>query len=341
MSDVLGVTTSTVPASGSGPWRGLGRLARGARYQFSVPVTSSPDGSTVSIPVNVIRGASDGPSLLIVAGVHGDEHEGPTSLISLWNGLRPEELRGSVIMVPVLNAPAFRAARRWSLEDDVDLNRSFPGEEGGTLTHRIARAFCEEILGEADLVLSMHGWTAGYLVQPYVEFPGRAPTSAAAYAAARAFGLPLLNPLDAGPGRLMTVASELGIPLIEVEIGGQGSTLGDRRRLYEAGTRNLLRHLGQIDGEVEPTPAPIHVGRSECAAPAGGLLRPEVAVGDRVAEGQTLATLHDLNLRLLARVTAPATGAVGVLRLSASTMAGQLVAAVFSATEWIPPTEPR
>lgn len=341
MSDVPGMTTSTVPAPRSGPWRGLRCLARGARYRFSVPVTSSPDGSTVSIPVNVIRGLSDGPSLLIVAGVHGDEHEGPTSLISLWNGLRPEELRGTVVMVPVLNAPAFRAARRWSLEDDVDLNRNFPGEEGGTLTHRIARVFCEEILVEADLVLSMHGWTAGYLVQPYVEFPGRGATSAAAYAAARSFGLPLLNPLDAGPGRLMTVASERGIPLIEVEIGGQGSTLGDRRRLYEAGTRNLLRHLGQIDGEAPSPPAQIHVGRSERVAPAGGLLRPEVAVGDRVAEGQTLATLHDLNLRLLARIAAPATGVVGVLRLSASTMAGQLVATVFSATDWTPPAEPR
>jgi predicted deacylase len=307
-------------------------------------VTSSPDGSVVSIPVNVIRGLSDGLALLIVAGAHGDEHEGPTSLISLWEGLRPEDLRGTVIMVPVLNAPAFRASRRWSLEDDVDLNRNFPGDPKGTLTHRIARVFCDQILGEADFVLSMHGWTAGYLVEPYVEFPGSAATGPAAYAAARAFGLGLLNPLDAGPGRLMTVASDRGIPLIEVEIGGQSSTLGDRRRLYEVGTRNLLVHLDQIDGEREEPPAPVHVGRNERVAPAGGLLRPVVAVGDQVAEGQTLATLHDLNLRLLARATSPATGVVGVLRLCASTLAGQLVATVFSPSDWTPPapgTEPR
>jgi len=59
-----------------------------------------PDGSTLSIPLNVITGTRRHPRLLAVAGHHGDEQEGPSALISLWHSLRPESLRGSLVMIP-------------------------------------------------------------------------------------------------------------------------------------------------------------------------------------------------------------------------------------------------
>ena len=340
MSDVPPVPRQRPAADvpGTGPWEGVRAVPCGTRHLFRLPVASMPDGSTVAIPVNVVKGAKVGPTLVAVAGHHGDEHEGPTALIDIWKRLDPETMRGTVVVVPVLNPPAFRAARRRSPEDEVDLNRVFPGHEHSTLTHLIAKAFAEQLLGEADFVLSMHGWSTGYMVEPYVEFPGWASTSRAAWAAASAFGLRLVNPLDAGPGRLMTEASGRGIPLIEVEIGGLGSSRRQWRTLYETGTVRLLRHLGIVDGhspEFESTVSTIE--RHEYLATQGGLLRPEVEVGEQVVSGQRLGAIHDLNLQELASVHAAAPGLVGVLRLNASVLPGQLLATVFSPITWTPP----
>jgi predicted deacylase len=286
------------------------------------------DGSTLGITVNVITGSSRRPRLVAVAGHHGDEHDGPTALITLWQQLRPESMRGSLVLVPVLNPPAFQAARRTSYEDQLDMNRIFPGSPDGTVTERLAYAFCDQISTGADMILSMHGWSAGYLVEPYVEYPRSGAVSEKSRQAARAFGLGYINPLDAGPGRLLTEASKMGVPIIEVEIGGQATSLPDRRALYEAGTMNLLRHLGIVTGRGRGSPAQ-EIDRADVIAPTGGMLRTELAVGSRVRKGQTLATIFDLNLKPLAVVVSPATGVLGVARLAANVLPGQLVATIF------------
>jgi predicted deacylase len=141
------------------------------RKTYRHEISTMPDGSTLSIPANVISGTRRHPRLLAVAGHHGDEQEGPAALISLWERLRPADLRGSVVMVPVLNPPAFQAVRRMGHEDGLDINRIFPGNPAGTVTERLADALCAHLAPGSDLILSMHGWSAGYLVEPYVEYP--------------------------------------------------------------------------------------------------------------------------------------------------------------------------
>jgi predicted deacylase len=292
-----------------------------------------PDGSTLSIAVNVITGSARRPRLVAVAGQHGDEHEGPAALITLWQQLQPDAMRGSLVMVPVLNPAAFQAIRRTSYEDQLDMNRIFPGSPSGTVTERLAHAFCNQMLPGADLILSMHGWSAGYVVEPYLEYPRSGDMSEKSRLAGAAFGVPFLNALDAGPGRLLTVASGMGVPIIEVEIGGQATSQPDRRALYEAGIRNLLRHLGIIAGRPRRTVAPQVIERAEVFASAGGMLRAETTVGSTVRRGQLLATIFDLNLQPIATVTSPAGGVLGVVRLAASVLPGQLVATIFTKVE--------
>ena len=303
------------------------------RETYRHEISPMPDGSTLSIPVNVLTGSRRHPRLLAVAGQHGDEQEGPAAIISLWERLQPSSMHGSVVMVPVLNPPAFQAVRRTGHEDGLDINRIFPGRPDGTITERLADALCRQLAPESDLILSMHGWSAGYLVEPYVKFPRSGPVAEASERAARAFGLQFVNPLEAGPGRLLTEASRMGIPVIEVEIGGQATTLTDRRALYEAGTLNLLKHMTILGGRSVRHVEPQVIERVEMFAPSGGLLRAEREIGARVRKGDLVATIYDLNLRKIDSVVAPATGVVGVLRLAASVLPGQLVATVFKPTE--------
>lgn len=49
-------------------------MCPGTARVFQLPVTGMPDGSTGAVPVNVMRGAEEGPTLVAVAGAHGDEH---------------------------------------------------------------------------------------------------------------------------------------------------------------------------------------------------------------------------------------------------------------------------
>jgi predicted deacylase len=299
------------------------------RYRFALTVDRMPDGSMLAIPVNVLAGRRAQPVALAVAGHHGDEHEGPAALAHLWRELDPATLAGTALLVPILNPPAFRANARKGPDDRVDINRIFPGDAQGTITHRIAHRFMKEIAGRADFIVSMHGWSTGYVVLPYVEFPSKARTTEASRQGATAFGLEYLNPLEAGPGRLLTEASVRGIPIIEVEIGGMGVTTTDGRLLYERGVVNLLRHLGLADGAVAAGRRRL-VSRHEIPAPTGGLFLREVEVGDVVNVGQRLATIADLHAEPVASVTATASGVVGVLCMTASVSPGQLVVTIFS-----------
>jgi predicted deacylase len=283
----------------------------------------------INIPVNVLVGRQRRPVLLAVAGHHGDEHEGPSALARLWTALDADVVDGTLIMVPVLNPPAFRANARRGPEDHVDMNRIFPGDPAGSITLRIAHQFTEHLVTRADFILSMHGWSTGYDVVPYIEFPVESPVAAVSRNGARAFGLDYLNPLSPGPGRLLTEAGARGIPIIEVEIGGMGVTIPDRRALYERGVMNLLRHLG-AGGGVLPEGRRHLISRHEAIAPTGGLLQREVEIGDKVRAGQVLATVLNLNAEPLAKVTAPTSGFVGVACLTASVLPGQLLATVFA-----------
>src|SRR5690242_8836241 len=101
-----------------------------------------------------IVGAQPGPRLLIVAGVHGDEYEPMEAVRRLIADITPEQLKGSVTLVPCVNEAAFRRASRVG-EDQLDLARVCPGRPDGSITERIAHAL-SELIGRSDFFIDMH-----------------------------------------------------------------------------------------------------------------------------------------------------------------------------------------
>ena len=92
-----------------------------------------------SIETHVVHGSSPGPRLLITGGVHGDEFEPMAAARRLITRLDPTRLRGRVTIAPVVNVPAFRRGQR-TADDGLDLARTCPGKQDGTITERIAFA---------------------------------------------------------------------------------------------------------------------------------------------------------------------------------------------------------
>ncbi len=89
------------------------------------------------LPITVVRNGA-GPTALLTGGNHGDEYEGITALIKLAGRLRSEDIKGRVIIVPMMNHPAALNGTRTSPIDKGNLNRAFPGSPTGTLTQPIA-----------------------------------------------------------------------------------------------------------------------------------------------------------------------------------------------------------
>ena len=91
----------------------------------------------VALKVKIITGALDGPGLLVIGGVHGDEFESMAAIRRLIAAVDPLQLRGRLICIPVVNEPAYWRGQR-TAEDELDLARTCPGRPDGSITERVA-----------------------------------------------------------------------------------------------------------------------------------------------------------------------------------------------------------
>jgi uncharacterized protein len=293
------------------------RYRPGRVERFNYQVGTLPDGNPVFIPVQILCGDRPGPRLAAVAGVHGDELEGVKALHALMAALDPAAVAGTLVVVPVVNVLAFNACSRRSPVDNIDLNRVFPGNPTGSISERVAYGLCHSILAGCDLVVSLHGWYQNGTLEPWMEFvdvPGA--VGEASHAAACAFGIADLVPLPPLPGRLISALAEMGIPAIEGEVGGQATFNEEKWRLYSNGISNVMAHLGMLPSRNSSGTALSlsYWGLRGVTAPVGGLFERQIGLGERVDQGQCLATISDLFGRTVGVVTAPVAGKIASIQ---------------------------
>ncbi len=255
---------------------------------------------SIMIPVAVFRNG-DGPTALLTGANHGDEYEGPIALLDLAQSLDPAELSGRVIIVPMMNYPAFRAGRRNSPLDEGNLNRAFPGDPMGSATAQIADYFQRTLLPMADYVLDIHAGGRSLDFLPFAaahELPDPV-LSEKCRAAMQAFNAPNgVMMLDPGVvGLYDTAAEEQGKVFVTTELGGGAHASAVTAAIAKKGVRNLLIHAGILAGEPETAPArqlDMPDGRCFMRAESRGLLEYCVDLGASVTAGMELARIHDV-----------------------------------------------
>ncbi len=259
----------------------------------------------VRIPITVVQNGS-GPTVLLIAGNHGDEYEGLIALLRLARELAPEQVAGRVIVLPALNIPAVRAGTRLSPIDGGNLNRLFPGRRDGTVTAMIAHYVHSELLPQADIVIDLHsgGRTLDFVPCAVMhELPDRDLTRRT-LDAVRAFGAPValvLQEIDS-EGMLDTAVEDMGKVFISSELGGAGGSTPERVAVTEMGVRNVLCHFGVLASEaatreareLEPTRL-MHTPEPSCfiVAEGPGLGEFLVELGGVVMAGDPVAMVHD------------------------------------------------
>ncbi len=200
-----------------------------------------------------------GPHVLITGGVHGDEFEPMVAIRQLAAELADQPLNGAVTLVPVVNEAAFRRGDRVA-EDGLDLARTCPGREDGSITEQTAAAL-SKLIHSADFYIDLHtGGTrlqvyplAGYVLHPRREIHLRQQRMASV------FGLPIVWGTDPNlNGRSLSVARDANVPAIYAEFLGGGGCEPRGVTAYVRGCRNILTDLDILDGQIDlPSTKPL------------------------------------------------------------------------------------
>src|SRR5215471_12140098 len=124
---------------------GTATAARGQKATGTIEVPAGSD-AALSIPVAVIYGAKPGPVLALVAGAHGTEYTSIIALEKLIGMLNPNEVSGTVIIVPLINIPSFeQKVPHVNPVDKKSMNRFYPGKMDGTQTERASYLITKQV----------------------------------------------------------------------------------------------------------------------------------------------------------------------------------------------------
>ncbi len=266
-------------------------IAGGSRCCVDVSVVSLYH-APLSMPVQVVRGRRAGPVLFVSAALHGDELNGVEIIRRLLRMKALKNLRGCLLAVPIVNVQGFLMQSRY-LPDRRDLNRSFPGSEKGSLASRLAYVFLNEVVKRSDYGIDLH---TGALHRPNLPQIRGDLSHPEVLRMARAFGVPLILNSSLRPGSLREYTSQHQIPALLYE---SGEALRFDELAIRAGVRgvvSVMRELGMLPARRNArTPAEVVVADSSSwiRAPASGILRTQVRLGDRVRPGQELAWVSD------------------------------------------------
>ena len=298
------------------------------------------------VPLCVISNGP-GPTVLLLAGNHGDEYPGQVAIQHLWRQLSPANITGRLILIPTLNPPAAHAATRLSPLDGRNFNRCFPGNPQGTPSEILAHFLSSILFPLADVVIDLH---TGGRSQNFVPFAhSHMVDNPAQFAATEAFltEFCFLYTDVAGAGLLPSEAERQGKLVVTTELGGGEPVPALVHRLTQSGLSNVLRHLGLLKGPLVPRLQPARwvqsLHRDDYRfAPLSGLFEAVADLAALVVPGQLLGRILDLEDpdRPPLEILSPSAGVLIANRAPSRVAQGDCVAVIAHETNPYAPSYP-
>ncbi len=256
------------------------------------------------VPITVISNG-EGPTVLLSSGIHGDEYEGQLAMTKLLAGIELRQVSGRLIVLPSVNMTAVAAGTRLSPLDQMNLNRSFPGNPEGSPTEMLAHYLESVLVPQCDFIIDLHSGGTSLLHSPcsLMRFSTDPVRRASLLSAVRAFGAPLCLVKSGQPGEeglldrgLAGAAERCGKPLISSELGGGGTVSRHGLEIAERGVRSVLRHWDLLsDGgqTIESDVRMVQLGGDDyfVFASADGVYEPLRDLGDMVIKGEPAARI--------------------------------------------------
>lgn len=245
------------------------KVRRGEQAFTRLPVTTLLVGAELSLPLHVIHGAKDGPVLGLLSGIHGPEHFVMRIVREVVLSLNPQELAGTVLVIPVANPIAFARAKRSTPQEDIDfgdLNRIFPGKRaqpafgGGeshpsdrSVTEWIAATISDQFLSRLQYLIDFHCHFAGCaLIESIVKTGEADEKNRVSFKLNRLLNIGVMHEsLGMAPTTATGYASKLGVITEVAEIGGGGLSGPVQKKAVKIGVDgvwNIFKYLKMIPG---------------------------------------------------------------------------------------------
>ncbi len=266
-------------------------IVAGTRRTVNLPMSLLSNHTPMSIPIHVIHGKKDGPRLFISAAIHGDELNGVEIIRRILKTPRVTKLRGTLVAVPIVNVFGFLAHSRY-LPDRRDLNRSFPGNEKGSLTSQLASLFMKEVVLRCTHGIDLHTGAIHRSNLPQIRADLTDPMMEQL---AKSFSAPLVLHSDLRDGSLRRAATDKQIPTMLYEAG---EALRFDELAIRLGVRGIIRVM-QTLGMFGKLPPPqknksvVSLSSYWVRAPTGGIFQSLLHLGAKIKKGETVGMVTD------------------------------------------------
>ena len=248
--------------------------------------------SPMNLPIRVIRGKKDGPTIFISAAIHGDELNG-IEIIRRFRKLSIlKRLKGTVVLIPIVNIYGVMTLSRY-MPDRRDLNRSFPGTKKGSLASRVAKVFFDEIVSKCDFGLDLHTASIHKSNLPQIRTNL---DNKFTYNLAKIFEAPVVLHSELRDGSLRAQAQEKEIPVLLYEAGEALRFDETSIRIGVKGIVNILRELDMLPivNRKRKYKIPIVARSSQwIRSTESGIIRTIKALGDTVKEDEVIAYVDE------------------------------------------------
>ncbi len=265
-------------------------IAPGTRQTVDLSLPPLYTHTSVALPVHVIHGRQPGPTLCVLAALHGDEINGVEIIRRLLASKSLNRIHGTLLAVPVVNVYGFMQQSRY-LPDRRDLNRSFPGSERGSMASRLAHTLMTEVVDKCTHGIDYHTAAGGRTNLPQLRVD--LDTHAEALPLAKAFAPPIIMDMGTRDGTLRGASK---IPMLLYEAGEALRFDDVSIRAGLRGTLRVMRHLEMLPASKKSTVShePFIANDSEwMRAPQSGIIRSAVPLGSAIQKGQVLGAIAD------------------------------------------------
>jgi predicted deacylase len=289
----------------------------------------------IEIPVTIINGFSNGPTLAVTSGIHGTEYPGIRAAQIISSELKPTEINGTLIVLNCANVPMFNAKTAFvNPIDDTNFNRIFPGQPiftgfygPGTISHHITNFIYENVLKQATHFIDLHGGDLPELVPFFAissetgdELKDKDTKAMLKYTLADYI---LLTP----PSQSLSTtgaASRAHIPNTLIEAGGAGILKIDDVTRHVNGVKNIMRYLGMLEGKPIEPKKQRKIGQLSAGIRSkhGGFFVSLVEPGDIVDKDQLIGIVTNAFGETIDEVKSPLKGVVNIINFLAAKNTG-------------------
>jgi len=268
----------------------------GEKTTISLPLPDLYTSSNIDMSVHVINGLKAGSCVFVSAALHGNEINGVEIIHRLLKSDQITYLRGTLIVIPVVNVYGFIAQSRY-LPDRRDLNRSFPGSKKGSMAARLANLFMKEIVEKCTHGIDLHTGAIGRTNLPHIR--AELAQGEEIKRMACVFGAPVvMNTKTLLKGSLREAASRHNIPMLLYEAGEALRFNEVSIKVGLSGVINVLQYLDMLDTEggshcdIDKRPL-LAIDSNWVRAPQSGILRAVAEIGTHVEEGEVIGIVSD------------------------------------------------